>query len=126
MTRVLPLALACLVATGVAAHHGSADYDVGREVTITGTVKEFRWSNPHVWVYVTAQSSGSAQEWNGEGPPLQWASSRGWSATTLQRGQVVRLIMYPSRREPRAGLIKRIERDGSEPLVVSRPWLGER
>jgi hypothetical protein len=41
----------------------------------------------------------------------------------LKIGEKVRLVMYPSRREPRSGLVKRIERDGGETLLVSRPWL---
>jgi hypothetical protein len=34
--------------------------------------------------------------------------------------------MYPSRRDARGGLIKRIERDGADTLIVSRPWLDAR
>jgi Family of unknown function (DUF6152) len=124
VARLLPLVLALACVAGLHAHHGSADYHVDREVTVTGTVKEWRFSNPHTWVYLTvARSGGGVEEWNGEGPPLQWASSRGWSNTTLKNGEAVRLVMYPSRRDPRSGLIKRIERDGGETLLVSRPWL---
>jgi hypothetical protein len=43
----------------------------------------------------------------------------------LKQGEVVRLVMYPSRREPRGGLIKRIVR-ANDDLVVSRPWLDGR
>ena len=39
------------------------------------------------------------------------------------RGEPVRLVMYPSRTQQRAGLVKRIEPAGREPLPVSRPWL---
>jgi hypothetical protein len=34
--------------------------------------------------------------------------------------------MYPSKTDARGGLVKRIERDGGEVLVVSRPWLDGR
>ena len=124
VARLLPLALALVAAAGLHAHHGSADYHVDRDVTVTGTIKEWRFSNPHTWVYLTVtRPGGGDEEWNGEGPPLQWASARGWSSGTLKAGETVRLVMYPSRRDPRSGLIKRIERDGSEALLVSRPWL---
>ena len=116
-----------LASASLSAHHGSAEYHVDREVIVTGTVKEWRFTNPHTWVFLTVKGpSGKVEEWSGEGPPLQWASSRSWSATTLRTGDAVRLVLYPSRREPRGGLIKRIERDGRDPLVVSRPWLNER
>ena len=124
VARLLPLVLALVAVAGLHAHHGSADYHVDRDVTVTGTIKEWRFSNPHTWVYLTVtRPGGGVEEWNGEGPPLQWASARGWSSGTLKAGETVRLVMYPSRRDPRSGLIKRIERDGSEALLVSRPWL---
>jgi hypothetical protein len=121
------LAIALISAVSVQAHHGSADYNVEREVTIAGTVKEWRWANPHAWIFLTvSRAGGVAEEWNGEGPPLQWAAARGWSQSTLKAGEPVRLVMYPSRRDPRGGLIKRIERDRGETLLVSRPWLDGR
>ena len=124
VARSLPLVLALSAVAGLRAHHGSADYHVDRDVTVTGTVKEWKFSNPHTWVYITVtRPGGGVEEWNGEGPPLQWASARGGSHATLKTGETVRLVIYPSRREPRAGLIKRIERDGGETLLVSRPWL---
>ena len=124
VARLLPLALALVAVAGLHAHHGSADYHVDRDVTVTGTIKEWKFSNPHTWVYLTVtRPGGGVEEWNGEGPPLQWASARGWSSGTLKAGETVRLVMYPSRRDPRSGLIKRIERDNGETLLVSRPWL---
>jgi hypothetical protein len=125
--RPVPALLALsLLATSVAAHHGSADYDVSREVTVEGTVREWRWSSPHTWVFLTVtRSTGSPEDWSGEGPPLQWAEARGWSKATLKTGETVRLVMYPSRRDVRGGLVKRIERAGGH-LIVSRPWLDGR
>src|SRR5687767_14621233 len=119
------LLLAATLFTATAyAHHGSADYHVDREVTVTGVVKEWRWTNPHTWVYVTVtKADGSIEQWDGEGPPLTWAEQRGWSSTTLRNGEEVSLVMYPSRRTARSGLVKRIDRPKREPLLVSRPWL---
>jgi hypothetical protein len=116
--------LACLVAVAtVEAHHGSADYDVDREIAVTGIVREWRWSNPHTWVYVTIADGAGRGEWSGEGPPLTWAEARGWSKSTLTAGERVTLHMYPSRRDRRSGLVKRIQRASGEVLLVSRPWL---
>ena len=125
MRGVSALLLVVVMATVVDTHHGSADYDVSREVTVEGTVSEWKWSSPHTWVLLRATRNGSIENWNGEGPPLQWAEARGWSKATLKPGETVRLIMYPSRREPHAGLVKRIERAAGD-LIVSRPWLDGR
>jgi hypothetical protein len=113
-----------LCAAVPAAHHGSADYHVDREISVTGEVREWRWANPHTWVFLTVLTAdGVAERWDGEGPPLTWAAQRGWSADTLRVGERVTLVMYPSRRSARSGLVKRIERESGDPLPVERPWL---
>ena len=30
-----------------------ASYDVTREIAVTGVVTEWRWTNPHVWIYLS-------------------------------------------------------------------------
>jgi hypothetical protein len=115
-----------LLAAAASAHHGSASYDVTREIAVTGVVTEWRWTNPHVWIYLSVGGRDRTEEWNGEGPPLSWAQQRGWSSATLHKGEIVSLVMYPSKTDPRGGLVKRIEREGGEVLVVSRPWLDGR
>jgi hypothetical protein len=119
--RILLLVL--ILSATTLAHHGSSDYHVDREITVSGTVKEWRWSNPHTWVYLTVKTPGATEEWDGEGPPLTWAAQRGWSSATLRAGEEVSLVMFPSKREARAGLIKRVRRANGDVLEVSRPWL---
>jgi hypothetical protein len=112
------------LAVAPAAHHGSADYHVDREVTVRGVVREWRWTNPHTWVYLDVRApDGAVQGWSGEGPPLTWAAQRGWSAASLRAGEEVSLAMYPGRRDAQSGLVKRIQRANGEVLLVSRPWL---
>jgi hypothetical protein len=124
---LLTAALGLLLAAGADAHHGSAEYHVDREVTVSGTVSAFRWVNPHLRVVLTTGApEGKPQQLDCEGPPLTWAAQQGWSATTLRPGERVSLVMYPAKQEGRGGLIKRIERSNGEVLSVSRPWLDGR
>jgi len=109
---------------GALGHHGAAAYEVDREVTVTGVVTDWRWTNPHTWIYLAVPAAGGAAEaWDGEGPPLTWAAARGWSETTFRVGERVSLLLYPARSGARTGLVKRITRANGEVLVVSRPWL---
>lgn len=127
MRTALVAVVLLALGAGAGAHHGSAEYHVDREVVVSGMVKQWKWTNPHTWIVLTvSRPGGGAEEWNGEGPPLQWAAARGWSDGTLKAGEQVRLVMYPSRAQARAGLVKRIEPAGREPLAVSRPWLDGR
>jgi hypothetical protein len=118
------LALCAALTSGAAAHHGAAEYHVDREIAVTGTVREWRWTNPHTWVYLTvATPDGRTEDWEGEGPPLTWAAQRGWSNDFLKAGEAVTLLMYPSRRDGKAGLVKRITRRNGDVIPVDRPWL---
>lgn len=110
--------------TSAAAHHGSAEYDVTRTVTVRGVVKTFRWVNPHVRVVLTVPAAdGKGEEWDCEGPPLNWAQQQGWTDATLRNGERLALVMYPLKAQARGGLIRRIEREAGPALEVSRPWL---
>ena len=115
-----------ILSAGACAHHGAAAYDVDREIVVTGTVGEWRWTNPHTRIHLSVRrADGSLELWDGEGPPLTWAQQRGWSNATLRTGETVSLVLYPSRSAPHAGLVKRIERASGE-IPVSRPWLDDR
>lgn len=60
-----------LLALPVAAHHSGAMFDSGKEVTLTGTVKEFQYTNPHSWLLVDVKDDkGKVTTWGfeAEGP----------------------------------------------------------
>ena len=53
----------------LSAHHGNASYDTSKSVTVTGTVTEYHWANPHVWLRVDAKDgNGNIVHWVIEDP----------------------------------------------------------
>jgi hypothetical protein len=59
------------LAAEAAAHHSGAMFDDQREVTVTGTVKEFQYTNPHSWLLVDVKDAdGKVTTWGfeAEGP----------------------------------------------------------
>src|SRR5690606_14791281 len=44
-------------AVPVAAHHSNSAYQVDQIITLEGTVKEWRWMNPHTWLVMTVEGS---------------------------------------------------------------------
>ena len=45
------LLIACICAMGIAyAHHSMEGFDRAKNVTLVGTVKQFKWANPHSWI----------------------------------------------------------------------------
>ena len=52
------------------AHHSNSAFYVTKVITIKGVVKEFKWSNPHVWVILTVDDGkGNKVDWKAEGRP---------------------------------------------------------
>ena len=82
MRRVLSgvLGLAAMLAAPAFAHHSAVMFDDQKEVTVTGTVKEFQYTNPHSWLLVDVKDkSGKVTTWGfeAEGPStLQRAGIR--------------------------------------------------
>jgi len=86
-----------LLAVGPAfAHHSFAMYDVTQTRTITGTVQQFRWSNPHV-VIVVEIAGPSPQIWSVELTSPGNLRRKGWTRHSLKPGEIVSLQIYPLR-----------------------------
>jgi hypothetical protein len=72
------------------AHHGAASFDTSKTVTVTGTVTEYIWSNPHVLVKLDAKDdSGNVSHWVVEAWNPVTQSSRGWTKNTFKPGDEV-------------------------------------
>ena len=80
------------------AHHSESAYDKSKEIILSGTVKEFRWANPHVWLYVMVpDGEGGETEWALEGGSISVLARNGWRANSIQPGQHVRVFVHPNR-----------------------------
>lgn len=99
------LALAGLaMALGAAAHHAGTAFDESRRLTITGTVKEFRWANPHTWLYLMVPNDeGELEEWQLEGGAVSILGRSGWNSKTLQPGDKVTVAVKPLKSGERGG-----------------------
>ena len=89
-----------LFSVGSSAHHGaSVVYDLNQKVSMTGTVTDFQFVNPHVLIFfeVTGEA-GTAVVWSaGLTSPNRLARSDGWSKDTLKPGDQVSITGSPAR-----------------------------
>jgi hypothetical protein len=86
------------LATGASAHHSGAMFDQARTVTLAGTIKEYQFTNPHVWIEVLVpDAKGKPVQWSieGEGPSLM--ARLGLKPKALQPGDKVTLKAHPLR-----------------------------
>lgn len=84
-----------LCALPAAAHHSTAMFDFQKTVTLSGTVKDFAWTNPHTWTNVTVEGGKTAGVYGLEGMSPNYLSRNGWSRKTLQPGDKISFEVHP-------------------------------
>lgn len=95
MTRIfLAIALAAgvlFMASGpLFGHHGTAAFDVKKMVTVTGTVTDFQFVNPHVQIYWDVKNDkGETEMWQGELTAPNKLIRAGWDKHTLKPGDQI-------------------------------------
>ena len=93
---LLAAGLAFGSAASLAAHHSHAMFDTSREVTLTGTVTNVVYRNPHVFLYVDVKAdSGEVVGWAVEMSNIANMESRGIYKSTLKPGDVVTVTVNP-------------------------------
>ena len=94
----LSLLAAAAVALPVAAHHSANMFDPSKNVVLDATVKEFQWSNPHIWIQVMVPSAkGGEQEWSIEGGSPNLVGRQGWKRNSFKAGDKVQIVVHPLR-----------------------------
>jgi hypothetical protein len=104
LTAALSACAALLSAAPALAHHSFAMFDMDNEKTVSGTVTDFQWANPHSWIYVKALSpTGEQETWGVEGMSPSFLERRGWTRTMIKPGDKVTLVFHPTRSGGKGG-----------------------
>lgn len=87
---------AVLTANPALAHHSFAMFDQSKKITLQGTVKDFRWNNPHVFIQLLVKNeSGGEDDWSIEMTSPEHLARVGWRPGTLKPGDKVTLVIHP-------------------------------
>jgi hypothetical protein len=114
-----------LAASAALAHHSFAMFDQSRTVTLEGSVKDFRWTNPHVFIQLLVKNErGAEEEWSIEMTSPEHLSRAGWRPGTLQPGERLTLRIHPLVDGHLGGQYLSGTGPGG-PLIGSRPVKGE-
>lgn len=78
------VAFALVLTAGAAlAHHSFAMFDLSKTVTLKGAVKDFRWTNPHVFIQLLVTNErGVDEEWSIEMTSPEHLARAGWRPGT--------------------------------------------
>lgn len=110
-----------LAALPAGAHHSQAIYDTTRTITFRGVVTEYRWANPHTYLYVETENEAGDNEVRAVEMQVTAIMSRlGWDRNSFSPGDEVIVQAYPSRDpERRMALIYSATKDG---VTFSGDW----
>jgi hypothetical protein len=88
MSALFGVALLCAVVPTFAHHSWPVSYS--RLVTVTGTVMDFAWENPHPMITLEVRSDdGKVEKWMVGGPAINRMEANGWSRSTVKKGDVI-------------------------------------
>jgi len=94
-----------VTAQAALAHHSAAMFDPEKVKELTGTIKEFQWKNPHVWIQVMVpNAAGAKEEWSIEGGGPNSLSRQGWRPTSFKPGDTVTIKVNPMKDGSPGGL----------------------
>jgi hypothetical protein len=112
-------AAVALLAGQAVAHHSFAMFDPDQLVTKAGTVKEFEWTNPHVWIHIMApDQTGKTVEWSFEMQAIAQATSGGWRKDIVRPGDKISIDFHPLKDGSRGGeLVSAVMADGKKLLA---------
>lgn len=84
----------------VVAHHSFSMFEMDKNVTYTGVVVEYMWSNPHVHFIIDIKPGPGIDEatvgrWDVEGGSTNIMARQGWTRATLKPGDPITLVGHP-------------------------------
>ena len=80
------------------AHHGAAAYDMGKSVTLKGTVTQWVWANPHCILQLdVTDDGGQVVQWSAETENPSSMVHYGYTKQSLKPGDQVTLTVIPAK-----------------------------
>jgi hypothetical protein len=120
-TLLAGLVIAALSATvlPVAAHHSFSVFNTSETKTVTGTVKQIDWTNPHIWLWVdVTNDKGGVDVYAFEGMSPNFLERRGWTRTTLKAGDKITVDYNPLRDGKNGGMFRTGRMENGKTLTM--------
>lgn len=115
--------VALLMFTGAPArahHSAAAEFDVTKEMTLTGVLTKFELVNPHTWFYVDVTGpDGKVTSWRLEGLSPNGLIRQGLKMREdFKLGGTYTFRIAPARKDPTLGFLKAVTVNGKEYVVI--------
>ena len=76
------------------AHHSFAMFDQSKQVTVSGTVRDFQWTNPHAFIEL---EDAQGKTWGVELNSPNNLVRQGWKRTIVKAGDKISVVLNPLR-----------------------------
>lgn len=113
---VVAIAVSLLLVQGPTfAHHSNAPYDLTREITLTGTVTEFQYTNPHAQIlFDVTDEQGDVSKWNSICSTPNRLRRLGWSQDSLKPGDRITISGHPAKNGSNIMVARKVVVNGKE------------
>src|SRR6185369_7851796 len=113
---LLTMALSAMLATPLAlAHHGISNWDLNKDVTLTGRLTQLDYISPHAWLHLEVKGAdGKPEAWQCEMRSAHALRRSGWTVEMFRVGSNITVTGSPERYKPRQCYLSTIRfADGS-------------
>ena len=123
--RRMVVAVACgvaLLSSALVAHHATAVFDLGKRLTLTGTVTEWFWANPHCLLrFDVKNDNGEMTHWVAETQAPPNMTPFGWSKQSFAVGDQIVVTLEPVKNGQPLGRILQVKLPDGKTLVAGAP-----
>jgi hypothetical protein len=97
-TFLILLAAFLSISGSASAHHGNSAYDEEHWITITGSVTEFVWANPHCQIFMDVKDDkGAVVNWAIESQSPGILRRNSWTRTSVKPGDQITITLAPAK-----------------------------
>ena len=104
------------------AHHGGSAYDTAHPMTLTGTVKEFQFIQPHPLITLSVKDDqGNVVDWSVEMTAPNHLVHYGWSGKKLKVGDQITVTGLPSKNGLKVLNLRKISYTSGQEIPLGPP-----
>lgn len=104
------------------AHHGGGAYDQDHPLTLSGTVKDFMFIQPHPLITLEVKNDqGAMTEWSVEMTAPNHLAHYGWNGKKLKPGDAITVVGLPARNGLKVLNLRKISWANGEVIPLGPP-----
>jgi hypothetical protein len=106
----------------LSAHHGSAGFDMDKQLVMKATVTDWLWANPHCFLkFDTSDDKGAVAHWAAEVSNPIDMSKRGWTKHTINVGDQVMVTVRPAKNGAPVGQLLKVTLPNGQTMIGWNP-----